>query len=104
LGRMFSNRIFDFLGTISYSLYLWHIPTETLLRRLLTAITHNPDVEETRWFGWLLALCVVLISAASYYLLENPLRRIIRNWFRPSKLNTPISEAVTTTAAEISNA
>ncbi len=103
-GRIFSNRIFEFLGTISYSLYLWHIPTETFLRRLLTAITHNPDVEETTWFGWLLAVCVIVISAWSYYFFENPLRRMIRHWFHPKRSSTPVAEVTGSVAAETSNA
>lgn len=72
------NRVMSWLGTISYGVYLWHLP-------LLIAIQ--------RWCGWatfgghfwpLLLLTTVSSTAAaalSWYLLEQPLlRRFSRPW------------------------
>jgi len=76
--RSMGHPVMSWLGTISYGVYLWHLP-------LLIAIQ--------RWFGWstfgghfweLLALTVVsstAVAALSWYLLEQPLlRRFSRPW------------------------
>ena len=85
-GRVLSGRVFQWLGTISYSLYLWHIPVEKSLRGLLNFLTNGPlhsDMEV--WFGRMLSLGVIVVSTASFYWFEDPARRRIRNWFRCTK-------------------
>lgn len=56
-----------FLGRISYSLYLWHLPVAFFL----------PDVvDENHWFfKWLALGLSILVATVSHYLLERPLMR-----------------------------
>ncbi len=102
-GRILSGRLFQWLGTISYSLYLWHIPLETLLRRVLKFFkVGSPEPEHEAWFAWVLAIGVLAISTASYYWFEDPARRTIRRWFcgrrKPSVLT--LDQAADTVAVE----
>lgn len=73
LGRVVSLRSVCWVGDVSYSLYLWHWPILVLAReRWGTALSPAAT-------GALVVLAVV-ISAASYHLVENPLRhgRLVR--------------------------
>jgi hypothetical protein len=56
-----------YLGTISYSFYLWHLPVNYLLRSYF--------IEDTTFYK-LVALAVSLVvSVLSFHLLERPMRR-----------------------------
>jgi len=77
-GKLLSGNLFQFLGAISYSLYLWHIPVELSVRRVMKLLTENPFIEETPMFAWFLLFSVMTVSSVSYYCVEDPLRRKIR--------------------------
>jgi peptidoglycan/LPS O-acetylase OafA/YrhL len=64
---LFENRIVVFLGTISYSLYLWHLP-------IIVWIAHAIDMNSMTLsrFSLIAAPPVILASALSYYLVERP--------------------------------
>jgi peptidoglycan/LPS O-acetylase OafA/YrhL len=66
VARFFATRPVVWLGVISYSIYLWHIPVMDLSRRLI-----EPHVPRAALFP-LLAVAIVGVSAASYYLIERP--------------------------------
>ncbi|OUD11727.1 acyltransferase family protein [Thioflexithrix psekupsensis] len=67
-----TNSIGDFLGKISYSLYLLHEP-------VLRGVKQLP-IENT-WLLLVIFLSLsVLVAALSYFLFENPARRMIRHW------------------------
>lgn len=78
VGRMLGNPVVSWLGTVSYGVYLWHLP-------LMIALA--------RWFHWrlfgghflelflLTAASATAAAAVSWYLLERPLlRRFSRPW------------------------
>lgn len=77
LSRVLGNAPMAWLGTVSYGVYLWHLP-------LLIALTH--------WFDWpvfgghfvsmllLTAGCATVVAALSWYALERPL---LVNFSRP---------------------
>jgi peptidoglycan/LPS O-acetylase OafA/YrhL len=88
--RTMGRPVMSFLGTISYGVYLWHLP-------LLIAIQ--------RWLGWrtfsghfweLLALTTgssTALAALSWYLLEQPLlRRLSRPWAERDGRTKPAAE------------
>jgi peptidoglycan/LPS O-acetylase OafA/YrhL len=69
-SRLIRNRLVQFIGTISYSLYLWHWPVVVLFGRKPGA------VEESDVSRFLLLGISVLLAIASSYLIEAPIRRL----------------------------
>ncbi len=69
-NRLLSNRLGDFLGKTSYSLYLLHLP---ILWQLITPARKFP-----LFFLFVFLVISLCISYLSYILLENPLRNAIR--------------------------
>ncbi len=69
VSKVFSWRPLRFIGQISYGVYLWHFPIIVL---------SNALVPRTRIHVGLTALQItasILLAAASYYFIENPIRR-----------------------------
>jgi hypothetical protein len=81
LSRLLSLRPLHFLGTISYGIYLWHWPIFVYLTGARTGLSSVPlDVVR-------IALTLG-VSTASFYLVEQPLRRAhlrgaLRLWLAP---------------------
>ncbi len=67
VAKVFGNPLLNFLGNISYSLYLWHWPVYVLFGYYLAQPLNNLEA----------ALCVlaaILLAIFSTYLIENPIR------------------------------
>lgn len=63
-----SRPVTTYLGTVSYGIYLWHLPVLRQARPLL--VSERPAVAV---FGWALALGVtVVLASVSWYLVERP--------------------------------
>jgi peptidoglycan/LPS O-acetylase OafA/YrhL len=62
-----TNRASQYIGNISYSLYLWHFPAILLIGALM------PEHDVTYFVAVLAA--VVIFSVASFHLLEEPVRK-----------------------------
>ncbi len=76
-----TNPVSQYLGKISYSLYLWHFPVVVLI----VAVVPQYSVAY-----WVAGLALIFgLSAASFHLLEDPARR--GTWFRqrPGRLPIP---------------
>jgi len=67
-----TNRVAGYLGDISYSLYLWHFPVIILLLTVM--------VGGTTTFQLAAAALILVLSVASFHVLEQPARN--RDWFR----------------------
>jgi len=67
---LFENRAMVFLGTVSYSIYLWHYPVSELVARQM-------NLPATGRIGFALAAfaATVAVSAVSYYAVERPFMR-----------------------------
>jgi peptidoglycan/LPS O-acetylase OafA/YrhL len=76
-----TNPVSQYLGDLSYSLYLWHFPVVVLI------VTVVPRDSAAYWLGSL--LLIFGLSVASFHLLENPARRAA--WFvrRPGRRPVP---------------
>lgn len=61
------NPVSVFIGDLSYSLYLWHLPVIVFLPMVLDATMP--------WFDAVSFGMIVLLALSSYYVLEEPLRR-----------------------------
>ncbi|HWD84147.1 MAG TPA: acyltransferase family protein [Solirubrobacteraceae bacterium] len=75
-----TNPVSQYLGRISYSLYLWHFPVVVLI------VTVVPQYSAPYWAGGL--ALIFGLSAASFHLLEDPVRR--GTWFRRREGRLPI--------------
>ena len=76
-----TNPVSQYLGKLSYSLYLWHFPVVVLI------VTVVPQYSVAYWLAGL--ALIFGLSAASFHLLEDPARR--GTWFRrrPGRLPIP---------------
>jgi peptidoglycan/LPS O-acetylase OafA/YrhL len=71
-AAVFGNRIAVALGTISYSIYLFHVPILELLPSLGWLPPRGPpQISLARTLAVALP-CVVIVSTASYWLIERP--------------------------------
>ena len=75
-----TNPVSQYLGEISYGLYLWHFPVVVLI------VTVVPQYSVAYWVAGL--ALIFGLSAASFHLLEDPARR--GTWFRPRPGRLPI--------------
>jgi peptidoglycan/LPS O-acetylase OafA/YrhL len=76
-----TNPVSQYVGKLSYSLYLWHFPVVVLI------VTVVPQYSVAYWLAGL--ALIFGLSAASFHLLEDPARR--GTWFRrrPGRLPIP---------------
>jgi peptidoglycan/LPS O-acetylase OafA/YrhL len=78
-----TNPVSQYVGKLSYSLYLWHFPVVVLI------VTVVPQYSLAYW---VVGLALIFgLAAASFHLLEDPARR--GTWFhrRPGRLPLPAS-------------
>lgn len=71
-SKIFSNKIGDFMGKISYSMYLWHLPVIYVLKSYLRG---SPLLLLPVYM-----FIVVVISYLSYLVIENPARSYIKSF------------------------
>lgn len=76
LGRALATAPLHFLGTISYGIYLWHWPVIVYLTNFRTGLSTTP-LDITR------VAVILVLSTASYYVVERPIRRAsFKGWRR----------------------
>ncbi|MCB1070328.1 MAG: acyltransferase [Kiritimatiellae bacterium] len=77
LYRILSFKPFTYLGEISYSVYLIHVPAHMILLTLVDFTNLRVDMTSAFQYG-LFILVVLGLSAASYEFFEKPLSRMAR--------------------------
>jgi peptidoglycan/LPS O-acetylase OafA/YrhL len=98
--RVLGNRVLLWLGMLSYAFYLWHLPILTKLSRGGVAESIGGTA-----FTILGFICTTAVAAASWYLIERPVQRVLRARERrspvPSRVgHTPESEGVVQSVAD----
>ncbi|NUT22832.1 MAG: acyltransferase [Hamadaea sp.] len=73
-----TNRVSQYLGDISYSLYLWHFPVVIFLPTLVAT--------EGLLYPVLSIGLVSLLAVVSYHFVEDPLRNAPWPWWSPGKM------------------
>lgn len=80
--QIFGNQLMIFLGTISFSIYMVHYPILEIYLVMLNKffLGLDPSTEQTTlWiYLFLMVSSVIRVASASYYLLENPIRKFLR--------------------------
>lgn len=85
LSKFLSYRVLVFLGEISFSFYMFHALTMRYIKAAERRLDYTPDVY---YFVVFIFLVTLGISILSYYYLELPSNRRIRNWYRERKKET----------------
>jgi len=81
LARILNSRPAVALGTWSYSIYLWHVPTHYMVMGIFGAAGHpvaGLSPSEARILIGATVLAVIGIAAVSFRCFERPIRRLIR--------------------------
>ena len=78
-----TNPVSQYLGKVSYSLYLWHFPVVVLI------VTVVAQYSVAYWVGGL--VLIFGLAIASFHLLEDPARR--GTWFRSRSGRLPVPAA-----------
>jgi len=73
--KYFSNKFSFYIGEISYSIYMWHIPYAVIVNHFFPLST--ADLWEWKWIPLITGLLV--ISSISYHFIESPPRSWIKN-------------------------
>ena len=91
--RILSNRVFTFLGKISYGIYMYHWPLGLAMNYyVIDPIWLSIDfsvlgpLEKLRWHSWIVKLplvygAVVAVAWVSYRWFEMPLLQLKDRWF-----------------------
>jgi peptidoglycan/LPS O-acetylase OafA/YrhL len=76
--RAFGSPVAAWLGTVSYGIYLWHLPALQLIERAALPQPASASVVSLA-LVWLAVLAAaIVLGAASFYLVEQPSRRLLR--------------------------
>lgn len=70
-----TNPVSQYIGNISYSLYLWHFPVIVIMGAIV------PQESSIEWF--LLIIGMFALSIASYHFIEDPIRK--SSWLEPGR-------------------
>ncbi|KAA1242377.1 acyltransferase [Aquimarina sp. RZ0] len=98
LKRLLNNRVFNYLGEISYSIYMIHVPLMFLLYMitLMLGIEGESAHESTNFLDNFIAsiiglLVVIGLASLTYYFIEKPLRKYLNEKIiRKEKYYKPI--------------
>lgn len=89
--RWLSSRPLRWLGTISYGIFLWHLPVLYVVRQVLQRDIFDGGF----WVSWTLTVAVsVVVASLSWYLLEQPLMQRVRRRDRHREPATERAAAV----------
>lgn len=74
--KIFKNKIWTWLGTISFDVYVWHNPLFPLMFVLMKALNFQLDFSRLS-FMYLYSFICIGIGAISYYVLNKPSQKVL---------------------------
>ncbi|GAK82998.1 hypothetical protein JCM19238_542 [Vibrio ponticus] len=85
-NRVLDNRLTNWLGDLSYSMYLWHcvlLLAGVEILNLINSLAVDKWYQQTSWLAHLLAISgflglLIALSALSYYGFEKPIMKWLR--------------------------
>lgn len=84
LKKLLNNRVFTYLGDISYSIYMVHIPIiiTLFIVSLINGEMATPPKEISymkNWIGAIIFLSIVIVIAScTYWFIEKPMRKMLK--------------------------
>lgn len=76
LTKLFSLKPMEYLGEVSYAIYITHIPVLYILRKILKSGKYNLNSDE---IFYLYIPFLILVSILFYQLIEKPLRHYLKS-------------------------
>lgn len=84
LNYVFGRSLPQYIGRLSYSLYLWHFPVNVLCAQYRSELKAGLLGESNLTAGWFQIAIMLVLSCVSYHLIENPYRL-----WRADKMDLP---------------
>jgi peptidoglycan/LPS O-acetylase OafA/YrhL len=92
-----ASGVLAWLGTISYSIYVWHFPVAMLHHRMGERGWQIGFLGGQPWLEFLLVMlpAVIAVSALSYYVIERPFLALRSRYLKGAPVTAPASPAAT---------
>jgi len=87
LQRLFEWNLLRWLGTLSYSLYIWHLPILLFFKDRIISSVQSWDFSHVYALYWLCVLCLIIPFAYAFY------RRIEHPWIQRAHQTLPKEHA-----------
>jgi peptidoglycan/LPS O-acetylase OafA/YrhL len=87
--RLLSHPSLAWVGTISYGIYLWHLPVLELIAPHLLPAAGSASVASVALTWLAVVVAAVAVGAASWYLIERPVQRLFASRTGGRRLRNP---------------
>lgn len=81
------SRTVRLFGELTYSVFLWHVPMQIIIRWILLKLEVNNDWFDSPYLLFTYLAITYVVGYVSYRFFEEPARRMIRGWFAKRAVN-----------------
>lgn len=96
LNYILSMKALQFLGKISFSIYLWHLPIMITIKTVDDLFKLNINYSSRIFFFVFIAI-IIIVATMSYEIIENPSNKYLRTKLLPHKSDGTINNRQTVT-------